>query len=237
MGRMANQSALAKATGSSAFTSGANPGKAITDAPSSANITKAERDLNIWGPLTVGRRRSRYRLGIDRQQTRRCRVPQRPAIFRGPSGDRPAVPVKLHQGMRGRAQGRSSDREALGLSFLCRLGIDLGDLAKAVGFGIVRTRDKCSADLGRVPAGYHAEPKRLFCLDVSRGEILHFRAFGWAVRFDIERRGEGFQLFEANICVVQFSPESRVKSASTLATRSRWCVSAAARPAAYKFKT
>src|SRR5258708_4696590 len=58
-------------------------------------------------------------------------------------------------------------------SFLQWLGIDLGDPAEAISLGIVRSGDKCAADLGGVPAGYDTEPKRLFWLDVTRREILH----------------------------------------------------------------
>jgi hypothetical protein len=58
-------------------------------------------------------------------------------------------------------------------SFLCRRRIDFGNPAQAVGFGIMRARDEGSADLGRVPAGYDAETKRFFCLDMTRREILH----------------------------------------------------------------
>ena len=48
-GGLANRSALASTTTSSAFTAGAKPGKAITAAPKSENIARAERDLIMWG--------------------------------------------------------------------------------------------------------------------------------------------------------------------------------------------
>ena len=64
------------------------------------------------------------------------------------------------------------------------LRINLGDLAEAGSFGIVRARDKCSADLCGIPTGDDTEPKRLFCVDVTRPEILHWmlsvRAFDLA---------------------------------------------------------
>jgi hypothetical protein len=47
-----SRSALASTAVSLASTAGAKPGKAITDAPSRANIKKAERDLTIWRLLT-----------------------------------------------------------------------------------------------------------------------------------------------------------------------------------------
>jgi hypothetical protein len=43
---------------------------------------------------------------------------------------------------------------------------------EAGSFGIVRARDKCSADLRGILAGDDTEPKRLFCADVTRPEIL-----------------------------------------------------------------
>src|ERR1700742_3761459 len=61
-----------------------------------------------------------------------------------------------------------------------RRRIDLRDPAQTVGFGVVRTRHECSADLGGIPAGRYAEAKRLFGLDVTRREILHqVLSVGW----------------------------------------------------------
>jgi len=37
----------------------------------------------------------------------------------------------------------------------------------------MRARDEGSADLGRIPAGYHAKAERLFGFDVTRRKILH----------------------------------------------------------------
>ena len=55
---------------------------------------------------------------------------------------------------------------------LCRR-IDLRDLAKAIGFGVMRPRDKRSAHFCAIPARYNTEPERLFCFDVARRKILH----------------------------------------------------------------
>ena len=54
-----------------------------------------------------------------------------------------------------------------------RRRIDLRDLEKAIGFGIVRPGDERPAHFCAVPAGYDAKPKRLLCLDVTRRKILH----------------------------------------------------------------
>jgi hypothetical protein len=51
--------------------------------------------------------------------------------------------------------------------------IELCDLAKAIGLGIVRSGDKRSAHFRTVPAGYDAKPKRLFCRNVTRRKVLH----------------------------------------------------------------
>jgi hypothetical protein len=51
---------------------------------------------------------------------------------------------------------------------LCRRRIDLRDFAKAIGFGVMRPRDKRSAHLCTVPARYNTEPERLLCFDVAR---------------------------------------------------------------------
>jgi hypothetical protein len=62
--------------------------------------------------------------------------------------------------------------------------IELCDLAKAIGLGIVRSGDKRSAHFRAVPAGYDAKPKGLFCLNVTRRKVLHgAHAFGLA--FDL----------------------------------------------------
>ena len=46
-GGLANRPVLGNATASSAFTAGAKPGSAITDAPKATNIASAEMDLII----------------------------------------------------------------------------------------------------------------------------------------------------------------------------------------------
>jgi hypothetical protein len=46
-GGLANRPVLGNATASSAFTAGAKPGSAITDAPNNANTASAEMDLII----------------------------------------------------------------------------------------------------------------------------------------------------------------------------------------------
>jgi hypothetical protein len=82
-----------------------------------------------------------------------------------------------------------SDRRA-GSHDLGRRRIDLRDLDKAIGLGIVRPGDERSAHFCAVPAGYDAKPKRLFCLDVTRREILHgVICFQVGDRCSIERRG------------------------------------------------
>ena len=48
-GAVTSRSALGNAATSSAFTAGAKPGSAITDAPKSAKIASAEIDLIILG--------------------------------------------------------------------------------------------------------------------------------------------------------------------------------------------
>src|ERR1044071_3030185 len=58
------------------------------------------------------------------------------------------------------------------LLFRCRR-IDFGDSAQAVGFGRMRPRDEGSANLGRVPAGFHTETKPFFSHDVTGREVLH----------------------------------------------------------------
>src|SRR6185312_5977833 len=56
---------------------------------------------------------------------------------------------------------------------LCGRRVDLGYSAKAVGFGVMRTRDKRPAHLCAVPTGYDTEPKRFFRFDVTRRKVLH----------------------------------------------------------------
>jgi hypothetical protein len=51
--------------------------------------------------------------------------------------------------------------------------IDFCDFAKAVGFGVMRPRHKCSTHFCAVPAGDDAEPERLFDFDVAWRKILH----------------------------------------------------------------
>jgi hypothetical protein len=46
--------------------------------------------------------------------------------------------------------------------------IDLCNLAKAIGFGIMRSGYERTAHFGTVPARYNSEPERLFCFDVAR---------------------------------------------------------------------
>src|SRR3954471_17541647 len=50
--RASTRSPLARAATSPASSLGAKPGNAITEAPRSASIANAERDLIIWGLLT-----------------------------------------------------------------------------------------------------------------------------------------------------------------------------------------
>src|ERR1700730_9199978 len=64
-----------------------------------------------------------------------------------------------------------------------RRRIDLCNPAQAIGLGIVRPGDKRSTHLCTVPAGDHAKPKRLFCLDVTRRKILH-GVFAFRLAFD-----------------------------------------------------
>ena len=72
---------------------------------------------------------------------------------------------------------------------LGRRRIDLRDLEKTIGLGIVRPGDKRSAHFGAVPAGCDAEPKRLLYLNVTRRKVLHGGyAFMVAVRSYIDRR-------------------------------------------------
>jgi hypothetical protein len=101
---------------------------------------------------------------------------------------------------------------------LCRR-IDLRDFAKAIGFGVMRPRDKRSAHFCAVPARYNTEPERLFCFDVARRKVLHEACFQVGARSSIERR-VSFRLFGEQP-FIQLSLESRAKSASTAATRSR----------------
>jgi hypothetical protein len=106
-----------------------------------------------------------------------------------------------------------------GLAPFFRLGIDLFDLKKTIGFGIVRPGDERSAYFGAVPAGHDAKPKRLFHFDVTRREILHgLNDFQVDVRFLIER----LEVFDhSKTWIAQLLSESRLKSAKTASTRSR----------------
>jgi hypothetical protein len=70
------------------------------------------------------------------------------------------------------------------LTTFCRRWIDLSDLAKAIGLGIMRPRDERSAHFRTVPAGCHAKPERLFCLHVTRRKILH-EVCGFLVGVDL----------------------------------------------------
>jgi len=65
--------------------------------------------------------------------------------------------------------------------------IDLCDSAKAIGFGLMRPRNKCSAHFCAVPARYDTEPERLFRFDVTRRKILHEACFQESARSSIER--------------------------------------------------
>src|SRR6186713_3327467 len=106
--------------------------------------------------------------------------------------------------------------------FCDRRRIDFCDLAQAVGFGRMRARDEGSADFGRVPAGLHAEAKRFFRHDMAWREVLHqvlsvLRRSIWSGRLD-----EVCSSLKAGRRLVHVSSaESRVRSASTAATRSR----------------
>ena len=106
-----------------------------------------------------------------------------------------------------------------GLTLLFRLRIDLFDLAKAIGFGIVRPGDERSAYFRAVPAGHDAKPKRLFHFDVTRREILHGLCnFQVCVRSLIGR----LEVFDhSKTWIAQLLSESRLKSAKTAAIRSR----------------
>jgi hypothetical protein len=62
----------------------------------------------------------------------------------------------------------------------CWRRIKLCDPAKAIGLGIVRPGNKCSAHFRTIPARGDTEPKRLFCLNVTRQNVLHeVQAFSW----------------------------------------------------------
>ena len=64
---------------------------------------------------------------------------------------------------------RMTDRLPGSFSF-GRRRIQLRDLTKTVGFGVMRARNEGAADLGRVPAGDHAETQRFFGQDVTGAE-------------------------------------------------------------------
>src|SRR6185312_5288332 len=63
--------------------------------------------------------------------------------------------------------------ERLHLCGFCRRRIDLRDLAKAIGLGVVRPGDERAAHFRAVPSGSDAKPKRLFDLNVAGRKILH----------------------------------------------------------------
>lgn len=69
--------------------------------------------------------------------------------------------------------GAAYEHRVLHLFSFRRWRIDFGYLPQASRLGLMRARNKCPADLGRVPAGDDAEAERLFGLDVPRGKILH----------------------------------------------------------------
>jgi hypothetical protein len=117
-----------------------------------------------------------------------------------------------------------------------RRRIDFCDLAKAVGLGIMRAGDKSSTHFCTVPAGDDAKPKRLLSLDVTRRKIGH-GATAFRLAFDPLSSAERLLRLFGEQPFAQLSSESRAKSESTAATRSRWRVSAGANPAAYKFRT
>jgi hypothetical protein len=99
--------------------------------------------------------------------------------------------------------------------------IDLRDPAQAIGFGIVRAGNECSADLGRIPAGYDTQPKRFFGFDMARRELLHLNAFGFGRPTPASNEDCLGSPPGATMCVGQVSPVSRTKSAMIAATRSR----------------
>src|SRR6185503_666153 len=78
---------------------------------------------------------------------------------------------------------------SVALLFRCRR-IDFSDPAQAVGFGRMRPRDEGSADLGRIPAGFHTEAKRFFSHDVTGREILHQVLSVWPFHLDRNRPDE-----------------------------------------------
>src|SRR5664279_3703297 len=69
---------------------------------------------------------------------------------------------------------RSGSNELL----LGRRRIELEDLRKTIFLRGVRTGDEGAAHLGGVPAGHHAETRRFFGFDVTRGKNLHEGSFG-----------------------------------------------------------
>jgi hypothetical protein len=70
------------------------------------------------------------------------------------------------------------------------------------------------------PARCDTEPERLFGFDVTRRKILHEMCFQESGSIFHRTRGEA-SACSANNQLVQLSLESRAKSASTAATRSR----------------
>ena len=77
--RTSSRSLLPRTATSPAFTSGAKLGNAISEAPRSANIARAERDLTILGAADLLPRS--LRLGSTGQQPEREQVPQEQLIF------------------------------------------------------------------------------------------------------------------------------------------------------------
>ena len=102
--------------------------------------------------------------------------------------DDPAGPIPAHAlpsvcGAEDRHVGQQDPFQRLDAS----RRIDLGDPAKAIGFGLMRPRNKCSAHFCAVPARYDTEPERLFRFDVTRRKILHEACFQESARSSIER--------------------------------------------------
>src|SRR6476659_10227045 len=118
-----------------------------------------------------------------------------------------------------------------GFLALCRR-IDLRDFAKAIGFGVMGTRDKCSAHFCAVPARYDTEPERLFCFDVARRKVLHGACFQVGARSSIDRR--------VRLAVVRRTTVHSALVGESGKVRKYGCDQVAMMgvgPAAYKFKT
>jgi hypothetical protein len=125
-----------------------------------------------------------------------------------------ALPDRLYQGRT--SPGNQFCREAASLldrpplHGLCRRRIDLGDLEKAIGFGVVRSGDERTAHFGAVPSGHDAKPERLFCFDVARREILHG---GWLSRWrsTIERRQVFGLIGDRDLCSALAGESGKVR--------------------------